>query len=249
METFSLLFKSLDQTITRESLEEASDAATSVARADCPRLLRENSGILVSRLPGDEAHAFQASLAGRGFETEVVSDALLPVLHETYQIQRVETRDEVLVLTDSLGRERVRPLTDLVFLAAGFLNRIEFKTELHQRLDFRGHEGRGAGMPKLVTERELKEETEQIFRMDFFFWAEPNRFHLLLTNETSIFHQGAPIRMKLRVAIERMMSDLAKLLPPERLNRPMRDPLQPRVYPSLASYENEIRWHFQRLKS
>lgn len=246
METFSLLFKSLDQTITRESLEEASDAAASVARADCPRLLRENSGILVSRLPGDEAHAFQASLAGRGFETEVVADSALPVLHETYQIQRVETRDEVLVLTDSMGRERVRPLTDLVFLAAGFLNRIEFKTEVRERLEY----GTGyKGMPQVVTHREVKEETEQIFRMDFFFWAEPNRFHLLLTNETSIFHQGAPIRMKLRVAIERMMSDLAKLLPPERLNRPMRDPLQPRVYPSLASYENEIRWHFQRLKS
>lgn len=249
METFSLLLKSLEQTIPRESLEEASDAAASVARADCPRLLRENSGILVSRLPRDEAHAFQASLAERGFETEIVADAALPVLHETYQIQRVETREEALVLTDSLGRERVRPLTDLVFLAAGFLNRIEFKTELHQRLDFRGHEGRGAGMPKLVTEREFTEETEQIFRMDFFFWAEPNRFHLLLTNETSIFHQGAPVRMKFRGAIERMMSDLAKLLPPERLNRPMRDPLQPRIYPSLASYENEIRWHFHRLKA
>lgn len=249
METFSLLFKSLDQTITRESLEVASDAAASVARADCPRLLRENSGILVSRLPRDEAHALQAALAGRGYETEVVSDASLPVLHETYQVQRVEIREEALVLTDSMGRERLRPLTDLVFLAAGFLNRIEFKTEVHQRLDFRGHEGRGAGMPKLVTEREFKEETELVFRMDFFFWSEPNRFHLVLTNETSIFHQGAPIRMKLRGAIERMMSDFAKLLPPERLNRPLRDPLQPRVYPSLASYENEIRWHFHRLKS
>lgn len=249
METYSLLLKSLDQTITRESLEEASDAAHSVARADCPRLLRENSGILVSRLPQDEARAFQAALAGRGYETEVVADAALPMLHESFQVQRVETREEVLVLTDSMGRERVRPLTDLVFIAAGFLNRIEFKTELHQRLDFRGHEGRGAGMPKLVTEREFKEETEQIFRMDFFFWAEPNRFHLHLTKETSIFHQGTPIRMKLRGAIDRMMSDLAKLLPPERLNRPMRDPSLPRVYPSPASYENEIRWHFHRLKT
>lgn len=246
METFSLLLKSLDQTITRESLEEASDAAASVARADCPRLLRENSGILVSHLPSEEAHAFHAALAGRGFDTEVVADAAIPALHETYQIQRVETREEVLVLTDSMGRERIRPLTDLVFLAAGFLNRIEFKTEVHQKLEF----GTGyKGAPQLVTEREFKEETEQIFRMDFFFWTEPNRFHLLLTNETSIFHQGAPIRMKLRGAIERMMSDLAMLLPPGRLNRPMRDPLFPRVYPSLASYENEIRWHFRQLKA
>lgn len=249
METFSLLLKSLDQTITRGMLEEASDAAHSVARADCPRLLRENSGILVSRLPRDEAHAFQAALAGRGFETEIVADAALPVLHETYQIQRVETREEALVLTDSLGRERVRPPTDLVFLAAGFLNRIEFKTEWRQNIETAQRSQYGPPMQKLVSKIEHVEETEQIFRMDFFFWAEPNRFHLPLSHETSIFHQGAPIRMKLRGAIELMMSDLAKLLPPERLNRPMRDPLQPRVYPSLASYENEIRWHFHRLKA
>ena len=83
METFSLLLKSLDQTITRESLEEASDAAHSVARADCPRLLRENSGILVSRLPQDEARTFQVALAGRGYETEVVADAALPMLHDS----------------------------------------------------------------------------------------------------------------------------------------------------------------------
>lgn len=249
METFSLLLKSLDQTISRESLEEASDAAPSVARADCPRLLREMSGILVSRLPKEEAHAFRASLAGRGFETEVVADAQLPVLHETYQVQRVETRNEVLVLTDSMGRERIRPLADLVFIAAGFLNRIEFKTEWHQHLEFRGHEGRGGGMPRLVTEREFKEETEQVFRLDFFFWTEPNRLHLLLTKETSIFHQGAPVRMKLSETIERMMSDLSKLLPPERRNRPMRGPSSPFVYPNLTSYENEIRWHFHRLRS
>ena len=249
METFSLLLKSLDQTITRESLEEASDSAASVARADCPRLLRENSGILVSYLPSEEAHAFQAALACRGYETEVVADAALPVLHETYQIQRVETRDEVLVLTDSMGRERIRPFTDLVFLAAGFLNRIEFKSEWRQTIETPKRSHYGPPMQKLVSKIEHVEETEQVFRMDFFFWAEPNRFHLLLTNETSIFHQGTPIRMKLRAAIERMMSDLAKLLPPERLNRPMREPAVPRVYPSLTSYENEIRWHFHRLKS
>ena len=168
METFSLLQISLDQVIDRRALEDASMA---VARADCARLQRELFGIVVSGLPHPEALAFHAELARRDFPAEVVADRDLPVLHESFQIQRIERRGEVLVLTDSMGRERVRPLTDLVFLAGGFFNRIEFKTEWHQHLDFRGADGRGGGMPKLVTEREFREENELRFRLDLFFWA------------------------------------------------------------------------------
>ena len=109
METFSLLQESLDQSIDRQALEDASDAAPSVARADCARILRELSGIVVSRLERDEALAFQAELQRRNFPTSVVADNELPVLHESFQIQRIEIRGEVLVLTDSIGRERVRP--------------------------------------------------------------------------------------------------------------------------------------------
>jgi hypothetical protein len=46
METFSLLQTSLDQTIDRQSMEEASVAVRSVARADCAKLQRELFGIL-----------------------------------------------------------------------------------------------------------------------------------------------------------------------------------------------------------
>lgn len=247
METFSLLQESLDQSIDRQSLEDASDAAPPVARADCARILRELSGIVISRLERDEALAFQAELQRRNFPTTVVADNDLPVLHESFQIQRIEIRGEVLVLTDSIGRERVRPISDLVFLAGGFLHRIEFKTEWHQHLDFgRGGAG-GKGMPQLVTERESKEETELQFRIDFFFWSTPNRLHAALHKETAIFHQGKPLRLKDRAALEEMMSVLAKLLSPERLNLGLRNPQSGRIYPNLPCYEKEIRWHFHRL--
>lgn len=246
METFSLLQTSLDQSIVRQSLEDASDAAPSVARADCARMQRELFGILVSRLGRDEALAFQAELKRRDFPTEVVADKDLPVLHESFQIQRIELRGEALVLTDSMGRERPRPLTDLVFLAGGFLNRIEFKTEWHQRLDFSAAEGRG--MPRLTNEREYREETELQFRLDFFFWAAPNRLHAALGKETAIFHQGKPLRLRDRAALIELMSALAKLLPPERLNAGLRDPQTGRIYPGFQRYEEEIRWHFHRLK-
>lgn len=246
METFSLLQTSLDQTIDRKLMEEASVAVRSVARADCAKLQRELFGIVVSRLEREEALAFQMELKRRNFPTELVADRDLPVLHESFQVQRVEVRGEVVILTDSMGREKPRHLSDLVFLAAGFFNRIEFKTEWHQHIDFSADDCRGI---RLTNEREYKEETELNFRLDFFFWAEPNRLHATLGKETAIFHQGEVVRMKNRAALDKLVSAMGTLLPPERLNTVLRSPGIPRIYPNFQSYEEEIRWHFHRLKA
>lgn len=250
METFSLLQKSLDQTIDRPSLEDASDAVPSVARADCARLHRELNGILISGLSRTEALAFQTSLAGKGFSTELVADERLPHLHESFQVQRISRQNDTLVLIDSMGRIQSRQLNDLVFLAAGYLKRIEFKTTWNQHLDFGGgRSDRHGGMPRYVTEREFTEETELEFRIDFFFWSSPNRLHLALGNENAIFHENLPLRIKNDTAIKSLMASLSSLLPKDRLNACMRDPSVARIYPNLQSYEKEIRWHFHRIAS
>jgi hypothetical protein len=248
METFSLLQTSLDQTIDRQSIEQASSVARSIVRADCARMQRELFGILVSRLERAEVLAFQIALARFGFPTEVVADSELPVLQESFQIQRIEQRGELLVLTDSMGRERARPLPDLVFLSAGFFNRIEFKTVWHQHLDFGRGVHHGKGMPQMVIDREFREETELHFRIDFFFQSEPHRLHAILGPETAIFHQGKPLRLKDRTGLEELMTAMASLLPPDRLNSWLYEPNNGRVYPNLQCYEEEIRWHFHQLK-
>lgn len=245
METFSLLQISLDQMIDRRSLEDASVAVPSVARADCARLQRELFGMVVSGLAHQEALAFQAELARRNFPTEVVADRDLPVLHESFQIQRIERRGEVLVLTDSMGRERPRPLTELVFLAAGFIEGVEFKTEVRHHFDFNPG---GKSLPKWVTEREFRGTPALEFRLDFFFWASPNRMHASLGEETAIFHEGKPLRLKNDGALRELLVAMSALLPPERLNSCLREPQGIRIYPSLQCYEEEIRWHFHRLK-
>lgn len=248
METFSLLQHSLDQGIDRLSLEDASDAAPSVARADCARLHRELHGILISGLPRNEALAFQAALKAKGFPTDLVPDGRLPVLHESFQIQRISRREEILDLADSMGRSRIRPLADLVFLAAGYVKRIEFKTTWNQHLDFGG--GRGdhrGGMPKYVSEREFSEETELEFRIDFFFCSSPHRVHAALGKENVIFHQDTPLRLKHDSAIRTLLASLSPLLPAERMNSCLRDLSLTKIYPNLPSYEKEIRWHFHRI--
>ena len=127
------------------------------------------------------------------------------------------------------------------------MKRIEFKTEWHQHLEF-GGSGKG-GMPKLVTEREYREESELNFRLDFFFWSPPNRIHAAVHKDTVIFHQGNPLRLRDIAALRELMFAMGHLLPPERLSSSLRDPLSTRIYPTLACYEEEIRWHFHRIKS
>jgi hypothetical protein len=243
METYSLLQLDLDQTIERAALEDATDAVRSIARMDCPRILRERSGILVSGLEREDALAFQGALNRHHFPTTVVNDTHLPLLHESFQIQRIEHRDEVLVFTDSMGRERTKYLSDLVFMAAGFMGRVEFKSETHVKLNPRT-DGEG---PMFITERETHEETATEFRLDFFFTESPHRLNALLCSETAIFHQGQPVRMRNQAAMDGLLAAMARLLPEERLNSVLCDPASARIYPNCHCYEKEIRWHFHRL--
>ena len=247
METFSLLQVSPDQLIDRDDLEEAATAARSIVRADCGRLHRELFGIVVSGLERDEALAFQTALKQREIPTDLVADRDLPVLHESFQIQRIEVRDEQIILTDSMGRVRTRPLAELVFLAAGYFNQMEIKTTWHQRLDFQGQGIHGGGMPQWINERESREEAELQFRLDFFFWTAPNRLHAALAKDTAMFHEGQAIRLRDDGALDALLAAMGKLLPAQRLSSGLRAPATGRFYPNFHCYEEEIRWHFYRL--
>lgn len=241
MSTYSLLQLSLDQTISREDLEDASVVAPSVARADCFRLQRELFGILVSSLPFDEARTFQAELLRRGFPTEVVPDDEIPLLHEPFGIQRFSENGDILQFTDSLGRVQTRPLSDLVFLAGGHVERSRMKIVENQHMDYSTR-----GMPSLESKRSVVQESEGEFHLDFFFWTEPNRLRLALTRGSTIFYQNQPLRLRDTDTLRTVVASLRHLLPPERRNGGISSDT---AYPSSLCYEEEIRWHFHRLKS
>jgi hypothetical protein len=246
METFSLVQDSLDQTLTLEALEAASDAVRVITRMDAAKLWGEKSGIFMTGMERGEAMEFQAALKAAGFATTLVADHELPQLHESFQVQRIDIKEEMLVLTDSLGRVRSRPLTDLVFLSAGWFKRIACKTEWSQYFGFSDDARRS---PMLRNERKFHEEPEMLFRMDFFFWGEPNRLHIQLSDENAAFFQGEVVRLKKADALLALLAAMAALMPPQRLNTVLRKPNPEVVYPSLMSYEKEIRWHFHQLKS
>ncbi|MES2919922.1 MAG: hypothetical protein V4819_00095 [Verrucomicrobiota bacterium] len=247
MSTYSLLQVSQDQTIDRSSLEDASVVVRSVARGDCARLHRELFGILISGLAREDAEIFQAELKRRDFPTDVVADQDLPQLHEPFTVQRFEVKGDVLLFTDFMGRIQTRPSTDLVFLAGGFLTQVEIKTDWEMHV--KGPRSTRGGAPTIEIEKHRWEEDELEFRLDFFFWAAPNRVRLALTGSTAIFYQGQPLRLRHPDGLLRMMTDLLKLLPKERVTAGLRrDDARP-YYPSVHCYEEEIRWHFYHLKS
>jgi hypothetical protein len=245
-ETFSLLQQSLEQTIDRESLEDASVVIRSVARADCARLQRGLFGVLVSGLEREEAVTFQAELQRRNFPTDVVADQDLPTLHEPQTFQRFEIKGEVLIFTDYLGRNQTRPLTDLVFLAGGFVSHIELKSDWELKMVFPQNPRNGT--PSMEFENIRREENETDFRLDFFFWGSPNRLRLCLSKGTAIFFQGQAIRFKTPDLLREMIAALRKVLPPSRITTGLAERDLHVVYPSLQDYEEEIRWHFFRLK-
>lgn len=245
MATYSLLQVSLDQTVTRESLEEASDVIPSLTRADCVHLQRDLFGIVISNLSLEEATAFQAELKRRDFPTDLVADHELPVLHEPFTIQRIEIKGQALLFTDSMGREQVRTLDDLVFVAGGFLTREKMKVEKSVRLETKqSSEGTFNGF---VSHRETTFEKIPEFRLDFFFCAAPNRLRASVSAEGTIFFRSRPLRLRDAALLLGAMMDLVELLPPERVGAGLKRPDTKNYYPSLRSYEEEIRWHFHRL--
>jgi hypothetical protein len=247
MSTFSLLKMSLDQTIDRESLEEASDAAPSVARADCAGIQRNRSGILVSGLPLEEANAFQAALKQRGFATAVVADQEMPVLHEAFTIQRIDFNKEALLFTDMMGREQSRLMKDLVFVAGGFMTQSRLKTVLVMEANSPERPKELHHLARLEQRHRFEEVPE--FRFDFFFWSSPNRLRASVSAESTVFFRGRPVRLRDTALLLGAMMDLQELLPPERVGSGLKRTDTKNAYPSLRSYEEEIRWHFHRLES
>lgn len=246
MATYSLLQVSLDQTIDRESLEDASVVARSVARADCAKIQRELFGVMITGLPHEEALALKAELKRRNFPTTVVLDDDLPILHDPFTIQRIEVKGEVLLFTDFMRHEHPRAMKELVFIAGGFIRRVEFKTD--RELKVSPQASTRGGAPSISITHHAWEETAVEFRVDFFFLGSPNRLRANLAAETSIFYQGEPLRLRQSARLLEMMAALRSLVPPDRSNSGLKTADADFVYPSLQSYEKEIRWHFHRLK-
>lgn len=247
MPTYSLLQESLDQVIGLEALEEASDSIRSIVRADCAAMRRDFYGVVVAGLPHQEAFAFQSALARRGYGTKVVDDAEVPVLHQAMRVQRADLADGKLSFTSAMGRTEVREVKELVFVAAGFIQDQRWVTKgemIWEPVRF----SRDGLHVDLKYDREEGVGVFPMFQMDFFFWSMPNRVQVTVTENSVGFFQGELLRLKKPEGMVALMRKVAMLMLRERMNTGMDRGDSSAGYPSVHAYEEEIRWHFHRLK-
>ena len=242
---FALLQESLEQTISRAELEDASMAAHSVARADCALLQRELFGIVVGNLPYEDAVALQAALRARNFPTELVEQSALPALPPAKRETGLKLTEDGLWLVDLYGREQLYPKEKCVFAAAGHILRLRQRVAgQHEEVIVRGQYG---NYSQMVTDYRLQNVPE--FRLETFFSVEPFRLQWILDPDNTLIINGQPAGFRNQTRLDALFKQLAALLPKKRVNLGIRklstgDYL---VYPSVRAFEEEIVWSFYRL--
>src|SRR5439155_18945820 len=119
---------SLDQSISREALEQAVTATESLAKPDCAILSREQFGIVAGNLSQTEALGMQAVLRAHGVDTEVVDESALPKLPPPKRAQSFTlATDGLHVVEFTVAQEIVLPFEVFVFAAAGAVEHLAMR--------------------------------------------------------------------------------------------------------------------------
>jgi len=242
--TYSVLQRSLEQTVTLHQLEEASVHVPTIARADCIRIHRLLAGIFISRLSRPEALAFQRGLAAQGHEADVVEDSQLPPLPSGMRSMRVSRIDRDLHFRDFMDRLTIIPLDEVLFIAGACIEDSRMK---RHTITQQVHIGRGVTIP--MDETRLQQKAERSARIDIFFSPAPHRFSLNAAEATRFFVQDQPIYLRKPDLIAWAFQKVSSWSPAEcRLNSHLHNehPLGNRV--PMIAYEEEIRWRFYRLR-
>lgn len=247
---YALLQRSLEQTITREAMEEASTAAPMVARGDCARLQRELFGIVVRRLDEESARSFQGALRQYGFETDLVPEDELFSLPGSFGAAALRIEAGSLVFADVYGRERSVPAAECAFAAAGRVGIERTKRTVTLEREIRSYGRYGMSISLVpATRRESIEDVQ--FRIELFFARDPLRIEWILEDGRVVRLNGWPVRLRDADALHAFLTELRAARPADRINRGLArfdDPAPP-TYPNLRCFEEEILWHFHRLRS
>ena len=247
---FALLQCRLDQTIDRADMEDASTAAPQIGRADCARLQRQLFGIVVRRLDETNARAFQSALRARGFDTDLVPESDLLALPPSRRVAGLRLAPDALIRTDLYGRDEATPFSQVVFAAAGHitLTDIRQKRETVREVQHRGRFG------TRIVERTVVKPLDVArvqWRLEFFFAADPLRIEWVLDPGRVSRLDGQAVRLADPAPVQAFMDALRRRLPPSRMNRGLARAGLPEApaYPGPAAFDEEIVWHFHRLRA
>lgn len=243
--SFSLLLQHIEHPPTRQLLEEISLKVPGVAKADCAGFLEHWCGIVASNLEIHDARAFQAALRSAGYETDIVLDHEIPALHPDYRCQRIAISQDSILMTDAMGRSRDKLRKELVFASAGIIVRQTLVTKFRVEIETRYSSHGDYSVP--VENRSKQPVDKTFFRIDLFFTNEPNRLSIEIDSESVFFYSDILMRLRDKLNLKVLMTDLSFLLPAERMNTSLRERSLDHTYSSMNAYEEEIRWAFYRL--
>lgn len=251
--SYAIVQKTLEQTIDRKNLEEASIHVPSVARGDCVRLHRNLFGIVVTGLPLDEAVAFQVALEYFRFPTDIVPDAKIPRLPEPVIRRGIHLAADELIALDGLGRESRYPWREVQLAVGGFLETKDLKSERklvqnpYYTPSSRGNIGR-----MFVLKKTEKEVTTKEFRMELYLSCKPYRLQFRAGKETLFRNGDAILRLTDPTSFDRLSKQIAQILPQEKqgLGIQAANNGYDFLYPSPSALEEETAWHLlQRLRA
>jgi len=244
---FTLLQRSLDHTISREVLEDASLAAPQITRADGVFIQRALFGIVVRDLDAANANAFQSALRSRGVETDIVRNSELMKLPPFRVARGLRIEPDAIVETDVYGRDHPYPRVMWALAAAGCIRgwttRDERVLKSYVVRDMRGRSH--VETETSVRTRGLEAET---FRVELFIACEPYRIAWILEKDRPITLNGETVRLEDKEALDAFLMALREQMPSHLVTRGIRlaGTDEAPVYPNLFAFEEEITWQIYR---
>ncbi len=248
-ETYAVLQRSLDQAISREDLETASEALTQITRTDGAILHRMLYGIIVRRLPLQSAVAFQNGLRGRGWETDVVPDSALPPLPEPRIARGLKLAPDALVEIDLYGRERPVPFDAVLFASAGWMDgKVLHEQPVCRPQVVRTSRGRAYFGPGYEIRRSWENVTR--FRLEVVVAADPPRIAWDSEPRRPLMLDGVAAAPHDAGVLNALLETLRARLPAGRINRGIAwaGDSQGFRYPTAAAFDEETLWSLHRLR-
>jgi hypothetical protein len=246
---YAVLQTSLDQSISRETLEEAVMATEALSPPDCARLVRELFGIIATNLSQGDALALQAALQARNIPTEVVEESRLPALPQPRRVRALNLTEAGIDLIDLYDKVTSYDWQHVVFAAGGGLLHLR-SVQDHKLETVYVPGGRGGSSDVravVVTDHHFENLPE--FRLELFLPVESPRVQWVLTTNSVITINDAPLRLRDADRLASLLSLLGKVLSPEQSNLGIKKALNGEVfrYPALPAFEQEIVWSLYRM--
>jgi hypothetical protein len=241
-ETFALLRHSLEPDLPVQALIQATRSVPSIQEADC-RMVFPRAGILFRNLPKQQAIRLRAGLNAQGVPVHLVEESRIAPLPQARRAQALRLEARTLVETDQMGRTHRYPLQRIQWCGAGRLEDAVYREHEHMKTRIVHTMG---GHAKMEVYREIERGMEELtsLHFDVLLSMEPWRILWTCDEHQRRMLQGRPVGPVDQAPFEEFLRNLRGCIPADRLSPGIRNldrtPLW--IYPSLKTFENEIRW-------